>query len=102
MRSFIGMRPSADGGNDLQGVCIIQDMPRYFFHVYHGDEQYIDDVGEELPDRHAAWHEATVSAGQSIRDLDGKLQPGTDWRMDVVDERGRLIFALHVSAHSKV
>jgi hypothetical protein len=37
-------------------------MPRYYFHVYHNETQ-IDDEGEELPDKHAAWKEATVMAG---------------------------------------
>jgi hypothetical protein len=42
---------------------------------YH-DRPEIDHEGEELPDKHAAWKEATVIAGQTLQDLDGKLQPG--------------------------
>ena len=34
-------------------------MPRYFFHIYH-ERVELDYDGEELPDKHAAWHEATV------------------------------------------
>ncbi len=49
-------------------------MPRYFFHVYH-DQPQIDNEGEELPDKHAAWQEATVMAGRTLQSLDGKLQP---------------------------
>jgi hypothetical protein len=29
--------------------------------------------GEELADRHAAWCEATITAGQILQDLDGRL-----------------------------
>ena len=50
-------------------------MPRYFFNVYH-DRAELDEEGEELPDVQAAWHEATVTAGQIIQDLDGNLAPG--------------------------
>ena len=49
-------------------------MPRYFFNVYH-DRAEPDEEGEELPDMQAAWREATVTAGQIIQDLDGKLRP---------------------------
>ena len=59
-------------------------MPRYFFHVYH-DEPQIDQEGEELPDKHAAWKEATVMAGQTLQSQDGKLKPGLGWRMEVTD-----------------
>jgi hypothetical protein len=74
-------------------------MPKYFFHILHGDESYRDQVGEELPDNGAAWHEATVSAGQSIRDLNGKLTPGTKWCMQVVNEAGGIIYSIEVKAH---
>jgi len=50
-------------------------MPRYFFNVYHG-EPSMDGEGEELPDKHAAWNEATRTAGSILCDLDGRFQPG--------------------------
>ena len=74
-------------------------MPRYFFHIHH-DQPHFDDVGEELPDKHAAWKEATVTAGQILQTLDGKLKPGLEWRMDVADETSRPIFTLRVIAES--
>jgi hypothetical protein len=77
-------------------------MPRYFFNVRYGEDSYRDDVGEELQDDLAAWHEATVSAGQSITDLDGRLKPGSDWRMDVLNEAGLLIYSIVVKADAKV
>ena len=39
-------------------------MPRYFFHVYH-ERAELDYEGKVLPDKHAAWQEATVMAGQA-------------------------------------
>ena len=72
-------------------------MPRYFFHVYH-DRTELDDEGEELPDKHAAWQEATVTAGQILQGLDGRLKPGHDWRMEVTDEFKNTLYVLHISA----
>jgi hypothetical protein len=72
-------------------------MPRYFFHVYHLDKK-LDDVGEELADKHAAWQEATVTAGQILQSLDGKLTPDREWRMEVADEFQNTLFVLHINA----
>ena len=72
-------------------------MPRYFFHVHHETLQ-IDHDGEELPDRHAAWKEATVTAGRIIQEIDGKLRPGQPWRLEVTDEFANPLFEINVSA----
>ena len=72
-------------------------MPRYFFNVYH-ERSEPDEVGEELPNRNAAWKEATITAGQILQDLDGKLQPSCDWRMEVTDEFANPPFVINVSA----
>lgn len=73
-------------------------MPKFFFNIRHGEDNYVDPVGEDLPDHVAAWHEATSSAGLSIKDLYGKLKPGADWRMDVVNESGSIIYSIEVRA----
>jgi len=72
-------------------------MPRYFFHVHHHDS-HLDYEGEELPDKHAAWKEATIIAGQTLQSLDGNLTPAKEWRMEVTDEFANPLFALHISA----
>jgi hypothetical protein len=78
-------------------------MPRYFFHVYHvyhvyHDQPDLDYEGEELPDKHAAWKEATVMAGQTLQGLDGNLKPGREWRMEVTDEFANPLYVLHINA----
>jgi hypothetical protein len=72
-------------------------LPKYFVHVYHNEPE-IDNEGEELPDKHAAWREATVMAGQTLQGLDGKLQPGREWRMEVTDEFANPLYVLHINA----
>ena len=76
-------------------------MPRYFFNVYH-ERAELDEEGEELPDLQAAWREATITAGQIIQDLDGRLRPGgKDWRMEVTDESANPIYVIHVHADKR-
>jgi hypothetical protein len=72
-------------------------MPRYFFNIHH-DRSTIDEEGDELPDKHAAWKEGTVIAGQILQDIDGKLKPGHDWRLEITDEFRNPLFVLHISA----
>jgi hypothetical protein len=52
----------------------------------------------ELPDRHAAWKEATVMAGRTLKSLDGDLKPGREWRTEVTDEFANPLFVLHINA----
>ena len=59
--------------NLAQKCSALPRMPRYFFHVTH-ERTDIDGEGEELPDEHAAWKEATVTAGQMLQGIDGKLE----------------------------
>ena len=41
---------------------------------------------------------ATVTAGQILQDIDGKLAPGRDWRMEVTDEFQNTLYVLHIRA----
>ena len=72
-------------------------MPRYFFHIHH-DRVELDHEGEELADKHAAWQEATVTAGQILQGIDGKLTPDREWRMEVADEFQNVLYILHINA----
>jgi hypothetical protein len=78
-------------------VLGLPSVPRYFFNIYHECPQ-LDNVGEELPDKHAAWHEATIMAGQTLQSLDGKLRPDHEWRMEVMDEFQNRLYVLHINA----
>jgi hypothetical protein len=71
-------------------------MPRYFFHFDRNDEAGIDNDGLTFPDHQAACEEATKACGEMIRSIDGHLQPGAGWQMDVADEAGKLIYRLRL------
>jgi hypothetical protein len=75
-------------------------MPLYHFNIYH-DHVTIDDEGTELTDKDAAWKEATHIAGESIKDIDGKLRPGHDWRLEVTDEFLNPLWEISVAAAKK-
>jgi len=73
-------------------------MPRYYFHIHH-TSSHIDHEGEELPDKDAAWREATETAGRILQGLDGRLKPDEDpWRMIVADEFNDPLFEIHIAA----
>jgi hypothetical protein len=70
-------------------------MPRYHFHTSRGEvPSRGGNEGIELPDKDAAWVEATAACGEIIRDLDGELKPGDSWSMVVKDDRGTEVFHL--------
>lgn len=75
-------------------------MPRYHFHIVH-DKFHRDHDGMELPDKNAAWEEATKATGEIIKDIDGSLIPGHDWRMEITDEFANPIWEIHVKAIKK-
>lgn len=77
-------------------------MPTYFYNVYpSGEPPYLDEIGDELADDAAAWRIGLIAAGQSIRDLARKLRPGSDWRMDVVNQQGRVLYRFTFNAKAE-
>lgn len=72
-------------------------MPRYYFNIRH-NELHQDEEGSEHATQHDAWIEATEACGQMMRDLDGALEIGPEWRMEVTNERREIVFVLKFSA----
>ena len=76
-------------------------MPRYFFHVIDGFSTR-DADGTELPDIHAAQGQAVTLAGEILREMGTTFWNGTEWRMEVADERNRILFTLRFSAEEQM
>ncbi len=76
-------------------------MPRYYFHVTHDGPRADDVIGVELPNRKAAFDEATRTCGEMMKDIDGQLAVGTDWKMEVVDDNGP-VYQIHFGAKETV
>ncbi len=70
-------------------------MARYLFKVFL-DPESPDIQGEDLPDDEAAWREATLYAGQLLKEGGGRLRPGQQWALEVADEAGRAIFDIQI------
>lgn len=69
-------------------------MPRFFFHVYDG-KVIPDHKGAELPDWEAARLNAIAVAGRLLTDEPERIALGEDWRMEVKDEEGLILFQLN-------
>jgi hypothetical protein len=76
-------------------------MARYFFNIQDGSSRP-DMKGEELPDNEAAWHEATLIAGELFKEIDGKFRPGEEWSLEVTDERRNPLYCIRVSAEENL
>jgi len=69
-------------------------MPRYFFNL-QGTRPFHDDGGLDLRDDAAAWAEAKRFA----RDIEGGLQPGDTWSLEVRRD-DRPIYSLSIRARA--
>lgn len=71
-------------------------MPRFYFSVFDG-RSFPDTDGIELRDRTAAQVLAIQHAGEVLQSDAKRITPGQDWRMEVTDERGLILFRLDFS-----
>ena len=72
-------------------------MPRYYFNVLNSNPS-LDDLGEDLHDKEAAWRQATITAGEIFEAIDGSLRPGQEWTLEVTDEARRAVYVIHIEA----
>lgn len=68
-------------------------MPRFHFNVYDG-KSAIDTEGTELPDWQVAQIEAVRLAGEILKDDAQRVVLGEDWRIEVTDQTGLVLFQL--------
>ena len=66
-------------------------MPRYHFHVFDG-EMGPDTDGIELPNWQDARLKAIRYAGEVLRDYPERVTEHRDWRMEVTDDAGLMLF----------
>ena len=72
-------------------------MPHYYFDV-NGEGVPDSEEAETLANDDAAWHEATLVAGELFKSVDGKYRPGQEWKLEVQNEQRRPIFAINISS----
>jgi hypothetical protein len=66
-------------------------MPRFHFNVYDG-VNLLDREGTELPNWQAARLEAIQRAGEFLKDEADRVALGEDWRIEVTDHTGLVLF----------
>ena len=71
-------------------------MPRYHFTTAHGERASDREETLDFPSDAAAWAEAVRCCGEILKDVDGKLKPNVEWRMDVNNEDDELIYSLRL------
>lgn len=71
-------------------------MPRFHFNVFDGISA-IDHDGQELPGWEAARLEAIRVSGEIIKNEAQRVALGEDWRMEVTDANGLVLFRLDFS-----
>ncbi|MBM6583795.1 hypothetical protein ILT44_26695 [Microvirga sp. BT689] len=76
-------------------------MPRYFFHILDG-YSVRDTEGTELPDIYAAQDQAIRTSGEILRDMGAEFWNGTEWKLEVTDESGQILFVLRFSAEERL
>lgn len=69
-------------------------MPRFHFNVHDGSD-YPDPEGTELPDVEAARKFAIRYFGDMLHAEPCTFWNGQEWKMEVTDEAGLLLFSLH-------
>ncbi len=71
-------------------------MPRYHFSVLD-DTAYIDNAGTELASIHEARREPRRYAGELLADSARGFSPDREWRVEVTDNLGLVLFRLAVA-----
>lgn len=72
-------------------------MPKFHFEVRTETHVMLTE-GMELADFRAARVEAAKRVGALLHDHASEIWVDEEWRMDVTDERGLILYALHISA----
>ncbi|SEG26080.1 hypothetical protein SAMN04488144_112106 [Methylobacterium sp. 190mf] len=68
-------------------------MPRYHFNVHDGSS-ILDGAGTELPDWQSARLEAVRRAGDILKQDAQRIALGEDWRIEVTDQTGLILFQM--------
>ena len=75
-------------------------MRRYYFRIAHGGSSGASDVAFDLPDDAAAWQEMTKVCGDLIGGVCRRLEQGSDWHLELLDEAKRPLFRIRLVAES--
>lgn len=72
-------------------------MPRFYLHLWNGEEFMLDEEGDDLESAEAAYLEAFEAAKEMAIDLIRSRLDVTAYRFDVTDQVGCALFELPFS-----
>jgi hypothetical protein len=75
-------------------------MPLYFFRISNGSYSGSSDQGTECADRDAAWKELTKVSADIASGISRKLQPNSEWHMEMLDEARQPVFRIRIVSES--
>lgn len=68
-------------------------MPYYLFNIYDGQDLN-DGAGDDLPDWETAQIVAIRYAGEVLMHDAARIDPGSEWRLEVADETGHVLLRM--------
>lgn len=77
---------------------ISRQQPRYHFRIFMNGEQKNESAALAFDDPEEAWHEGAMTSCELIRSMYGRVDPETDWRLDVSDASNNVIYRFSFKA----
>lgn len=75
-------------------------MPHYYFRIANGKYSETFDVAFDLPDDAAAWQEMTKVCGDLVGGACRRLEQGSDWHLELLDEAKKPLFTIRLVAET--
>jgi hypothetical protein len=92
---------SMDAGADSFAAAVYYlRMPQYFFHIQQDGHSSDYSEGLEFPDNEAARKEAAAICADMMRGIVGESTGQPEWRLDVTDAAGKLLFRFRFVAET--
>lgn len=71
---------------------------RFHFRVFTNGRELHESDGLEFGNLDEVWQEGAMSACEIIRSMHGRIDSDLDWRLDVTDETGQVIYRFSFQA----
>ncbi|QQO17306.1 hypothetical protein JJB99_14760 [Bradyrhizobium diazoefficiens] len=75
-------------------------MPLYFFRIRNGRYSGCADQATEFADRNSAWKEMTSMCADMAAGIVRKLQPNSEWHIELLDEAKEPVFRIRIVAET--
>ena len=70
----------------------LHQRSKYNFKVFANGIQLHKSDALAFEDLEEVWHEGAMTSCELIREMFGRIEPDLDWRLEVSDPRGKVIY----------